>query len=417
MRRRMTAAALAPVLALALGACAGSTPEPAGGTGTELVWAARAGDNEVAGRIADAWNQAHPDTPVRIEELPSNADQQRQQFSLELSAEGDLFDVIGLDVIWAGEFAENGWIEPLPELGREAAEVHLPGPLESGRYQGEQWALPLFTGAGFLYYRTDLVDSPPPRTWQELRELGQRLQQQTGVPAYAGQGASYEGMVVNYLELLWSAGGDLFTPDQSGVVFGSTDAALRALEFMRESQASGFYHPGFTTMTEAEARPAFESGEAIFLRHWFGPYKQMSSPDSPVAGTFGAVPLPTFDGADTVSAVGGYNLAVSAFSDQKELAREFVRFATLDEGVQRTIAETGLPPAMESVYAQFPDNPAFQLLAQVLPHSRARPPVPEWNEISATMQTEIFAAYTGQKDPQAAIDTIRQKLQEVVDER
>ncbi len=224
-------------------------------------------------------------------------------------------------------------------------------------------------------------------------------------------------MVVNYLEYLWGAGGDLFNADQSEVLFGTTDAALRALEFMREAQASGFYHPGYTTMTEAEARPAFESGQAIFMRHWVSPYRQMAGPEGQIADKLGIAPLPTFDGADTVSAVGGYNLAVSAFSDQKDLAKEFIRFAALDEDVQRLIAETGLPPAMESVYAQFPDDPAFQLLARVLPHSRARPPVPQWNAISATMQTELFAAYTGQKEPQAAIDAIRQKLQEVVDDK
>jgi multiple sugar transport system substrate-binding protein len=418
MRRRMIAGLLVPAIAFGLAACAGSTPEQdAGAGGAGIVWAARAGDNEIAGKIAEAWNREHPDTPVRIEELPSNADQQRQQLTLELSAEGTLFDVVGLDVIWAGEFADNGWIEPLPELGREAEAVHLPGPLESGSYQGSQWALPLFTGAGFLYYRSDLLDVPPPRTWQELKEVGLRLSQETGIPAYAGQGASYEGMVVNYLEYLWSAGGDLFNDDQSAVVFGTTDAAMRALEFMRDAQADGFYHPGFTTMTEAEARPAFESGQAIFLRHWVGPYRTMAGEGSPVAETLGAAPLPTFDGTGTISAVGGYNLAVSAFSEQKELATEFVRFATLDEDVQRLVAETGLPPAMESIYAEFPDDPAFQLLAKVLPYARARPPVPEWNAISATMQTELFAAYTGQKEPQAAIDMIRKQLQEVVDGR
>lgn len=414
MNLRRGGAAVA-ALALLSTACAGSSPQA--DEAGELVWAARAGNNEYHQVIADAWNEANPDTPVTIEELPSQADQQRQQLTLELDAEGDAFDVVGLDVIWAGEFAENGWIVPLDDLGEEAAGASLPGPLESGQWQGQQWAMPLYTGAGFLYYRTDLVDQPP-ETWAELRESGMAIAEESGLHAFAAQGASYEGMVVNYLEYLWSAGGDLFNEDQSEVLFGSDGAALQALEFMRDAEADGLYAPGFNTMTEGESRPLFEGGDAVYLRHWAGPYDAFvaGGEGNEISEVFEIAPLPTFDGEGAISAVGGYNLAVNAYSENQELAKDFIRFATLDHETQSLLADINLPPALESVYADYSDQRIFEVLGEILPHARARPPMPEWNRISTTMQEEIFAGYTGQKDPQAAIDAVRAELEDIISE-
>lgn len=415
MRKKLRSAAFVAALATAATSCAGSDPE-AGEEGS-LVVAMREGDNNVAPILVEMWNEQNPDFPARLETLQGNADQVRQQLSLELDAEGDEFDVVGLDVIWTGEFAQNGWIENLSDLSDEALGASLPGPLASGRYQGEQWALPLLVGAGFLYYRTDLIDGEPPRTWDELVDVGLEVANGGSLHAYAAQGASYEGMVVNYLEYLWSAGGDLFNDDQSEVVFGNDDSAVRAIEFMKEAHDSGFYHPGFTTMTEAEARPAFESGEVAFMRHWVAPYLPMTeSEDSAVQETFDIAPLPTFSGEGSVSALGGLNLAVSAFSGEKEKAREFVVWATGDEEVQLMLTQNGIAPANEAIYShsELEGNRFFEVLGELLPHARPRPPVPEWNLISVTMQEEIFAAYTGQKEPQAAVDAIRAVLEDVV---
>lgn len=414
MRQSRTVVVIA-ALAMVGTACAGTDPGAA--DEGDLVIAVREGDNNVAPLIVEMWNEENPNFPATLEVLQGNADQVRQQLTLELDAEASEFDVVGLDVIWTGEFAKNGWIENLDDVREEAEAVSLPGPLSSGQYQGEQWALPLLVGAGFLYYRTDLVDEPP-TTWDELVDTGLAISEEHDVHAFAGQGASYEGMVVNYLEYLWSAGGDLFNEDQSEVLFGTDDSAMRALEFMRSAYEAGFYHPGYNTMTEGEARPAFESGEVAFMRHWVAPYLPMTtSEDSEVTDRFDIAPLPTFDGQGSVSALGGLNLAVSAFSSEKDKAREFIQFATGDEDVQLMLTDNGIAPANAPIYEHdaLAGNRFFEVLGELLPHARARPPVPEWNEISVTMQSEIFDAYTGQKDPQAAIDAIQEVLQGIVD--
>jgi multiple sugar transport system substrate-binding protein len=405
---------LAVGLAAALSACGG----PGGEAEEEqaLTWAIGAGGATATHEaVIDAWNEENPDVPVTLDLLPEDADGQRQQMSLELNAGGDQFDILAVDVVWTGEFAQNGWLESLEDVRGEVEGQLLQGPLESAQWNGELWAIPYNTNAGLLYYRTDLVDEPP-RTWDELKEVGLEVAEQEGISAFVAQGAQYEGMVVNYLEYLWGAGGDLFD-DDGNVVYGDDDAAVAAVEFMRESLDDGFYAPGFNTMQEEEARNEFQSGNAVFMRNW--PYVFPLASDeaeSEVAGDFAVAPLPSFDGESHPSSTGGFNLAVSAFSSNPEAARDFAVFAATSMDAQRALTEGGLVPVLEAMYDELADDPLLAVLGEALPDARPRPSVPRWNDISVEIQQEVFPAYNGQADAEQAVQAVRQLLEETVED-
>ena len=77
-------------------------------------------------------------TAIVYHKLPREADDQRQQLVRRLVAGDTALDIMGLDVTWTAEFAEAGWIEPLPDdvadrvraghAGGSAAHRHLGGP-------------------------------------------------------------------------------------------------------------------------------------------------------------------------------------------------------------------------------------------------------------------------------------------------
>src|SRR5690606_22320845 len=145
----------------------GGNGEVAEGEAIELVWALGGAEAQPGGVhqvITEMWNEQNPDVQVRIETLPEAADQQREQHALELQAGSSTFDVLGVDVIWTGEYAENEWLESLEDIRSEIEPVTLPGPFESALWGGELWAAPYNSNAGLLTYRTDLVDEPP-TTW------------------------------------------------------------------------------------------------------------------------------------------------------------------------------------------------------------------------------------------------------------
>src|SRR6476619_4637950 len=59
-------------------------------------------------RCSEESNGKYTITP---EFLPTDASQQREQLVRRLGAEDPSIDIVGMDVIWTGEFANAGWVE------------------------------------------------------------------------------------------------------------------------------------------------------------------------------------------------------------------------------------------------------------------------------------------------------------------
>lgn len=395
--------ALLVVAALVTVGCA-ADPDPGSG---ELVWAATA-PSEHADAIAARWNQLHPNGPrVRVETLP---DEQHQLMALELNAGLSELDILDVDVIWTAEFAQNGWLVDLEELRPDIEQASLPVAVQTAMWDGRLWAAPGTTDAGLLYYRKDLVKSPP-TTWEELKDIGFQVGAERGIAPFVADGAQHEGLVVQYLEYFWSAGGQVFDADDGSVLF-PCGPALRAAEFMKDAYREGFYAPGFNTMTLEDARETFQSGQAIFMRSWPYAYRRMNGPgadpNSQVVGNVGIAPLPTFAGSEPVTALGGHNLAVSRFSDDVPAATEFVQFVSTSRDVQRELAERySFAPTLNAIYDDMSGHPMVDLLATVLPKAKPRPATSEWATISEEMQQQIYAAYTGDPDPAPEINALR----------
>jgi multiple sugar transport system substrate-binding protein len=421
-RNSLTKWAVLVVAVMLIGAgCARDSGQSATG---DLVWAIGALEGEQARQIAGMWNEQRPAGPkVRVVELPESADDQRQLMAIEQNAGLSTIDILTLDVVWTGEFADKGWLADLADVAGEIERWSSRAPLESGTWNGTLWAAPFTTNVSFLYYRTDLVPEDfaenPPKTWEDLVTIAEDVMSTPGNPGglggFVGQGAQYEGFVVNYLEYLWGAGGNLFNAEGTKVLFDS-DSAEQAVGFMKNAQESGFYADGFDTMREGDALEWFGAGKAVFMRNWTFAYEELKK--SSVAGKVDMIPLPTFTGEGTTPALGGNNLAVSASSENVTTAKEFVKFASTNRDVQVYLARESRAPTMESIYTdpELSKDPVIALVGKVLPHARARPSTPEWSDISAEIQQELYPVYSAQGAPADAVDAIRACLERVVSE-
>jgi multiple sugar transport system substrate-binding protein len=378
----------------------------------ELVWVTGgiiAAYQDPSQDIAKRWNELHPTGPrVRVEALPQTADEQRRVLKLELGAGLRNFDIFDLDVDWTPEFAEHGWLVDLQDLRPDIERVSLPGPLRTAIWKGRLWAAPYATDAGILYYRSDLVDKPP-ITWEELIDIGRRVGERHGIAPFVADGKQYEGLVVQYLEYFWGLGGEVLDQDGQSVRFPQ-GPAVQAATFMRTAFLEGVYAPGFNTMDLEDARKTFQSGDAIFMRSWPYAYQQMNGgdTDSQIVGRVGIAPLPAFTGHRSIAALGGHHLAVSPFSRDIPAATEFVKFVSTSRDVQLGLArQHSRPPTLKVAYHDLTADPMVSLLAKVLPAAKSRPATPEWATISAEMQQQVFAVYTGDRDPEVAVDAVR----------
>src|SRR5690606_16697979 len=117
--------------------------------------------------LVDNWNKEHPKEKVTLAELPADPDAARNQLVQNAEIKSDEYSVLGLDVTWATEFAAKRYVVELPK-DQFDTKPFLPATVATGSYRGKLYAAPVFAGAGFLFYRTDLLKkagiAKPPRT-------------------------------------------------------------------------------------------------------------------------------------------------------------------------------------------------------------------------------------------------------------
>src|SRR5215218_4069924 len=417
-RLRLQLGLIGVVAALVLGACGG--PEEGGGGGAQgtgpFTFVVGKDTSGWTKKLIGDWNAAHPDQKASLLELPEAADAQRSAFVTNLQAKSDTYDVLGIDVIWTGEFAKSGWLLELDQ-SQFPLDKELKPAVDTAMFEDKLWAAPFRTNGGLLFYRKDILDKAgkqPPKTFDELKALCP-LAQQNNMGCYAGQFAKYKGLTVNFAEAVQAAGGEIMTDNGTKVALGAP--AVQGLSFLADGFKQGYIPKQAITFQEEPSRRDFMSGKLLFLRNWPYVYGQASESDpaNKVKGKFGAEQLIGFTGVGA-SSLGGLNFAVSAFSKKQKSAVEFTKFATSEENSKEMVGLTGNAPAWPSLY----DDPELVKKFGFLPTlkkgmdvAKPRPLTPYYQEVTTAIQTDAYAALQGQKSPDQAINDMTTKLNEI----
>jgi multiple sugar transport system substrate-binding protein len=351
--------------------------------------------------IAD-FERQNPGTKIVREVGPHSSTDFHDLVSQKLKNRDTAMDVFLMDVIWPAEFAAAGWALPLDRwfpIGEQ--NKFLKAPILANTYRGQIYGVPLFTDAALLYYRKDLLEKynfPPPATWAELvRQAKTILTHEKGshLTGFSGQFKQYEGLVCNMMEYIVGNGGALW--DEAAVK--STlhlPKAKEAVKFVRDQIVGEISHRGVLAYQEPESLALFTQGNAIFHRNW--PYAWEIAADpatSKIAGRVGTAPLPAFSGQRSVTALGGWQLAVSRFSRRPELAWKFVAFMTGREMQKRIALVMGRAPTRSELY-QDPEilskNPHFEFHFSNLMRAVPRPRTPVYIPLSNIMQRHFSSA-------------------------
>ena len=360
------------------------------------------------GTAIDLFKKENSRVTVKLVELPESADEQRRQLVQRLDAESDECDVLGVDVIWTAEFAAQNWLQDTSQIIEPRQDDFIPSTLETAEYEDKYWAVPYHTNAGFLYYRTDQVNQAP-ETWEDVYAAAG---ENNGI---VYQGAAYEGLTVNFLELLYSGGGSVLSDDGQEVTVNSPEGEA-ALAFMAQGIQDGAAPQANTTYMEEESRRAFENGNATFMRNW--PYAYALGKESKIADNFDITTFPSFEGGEPASVLGGINLGISAFSKNPDGAAAFIEFATGPEVQKTNFLESASPPATAAAYddPQVQDEYAFASdLKAAVEQGQARPVSPVYAQISEAIFTNVHDALQGNAEPQAALEKMTSDIEQALE--
>ncbi len=269
---------------------------------------------------------------VTVVPMPQSTSDQFGQYRLWLAANSADIDVYQTDVIWAPQLAEH--FVDLSEAAADLAPQHFPAIIESQTVNDRLVALPIYTDAPALYYRKDLLEKhgfSAPTTWEELTATAQAVQDaeraegNADLWGFVWQGNAYEGLTCNALEWVKSSGGGQIV-EADGSISINNPAAVAAIDLVA-SWVGSISPGGVLGYAEEEARGVWQIGNAVFMRNWPYAYALGNGADSVVAGKFDVVPLPTGQGHVTSAAtLGGWNVAVSKYSEHQEAATDLVLY-------------------------------------------------------------------------------------------
>jgi multiple sugar transport system substrate-binding protein len=405
LRYRAVGAALAVTAVAWLTGCGFSSEESGGGRSITLYGANEVGFPEA---IAACNRQARGRYRIRYVVLPRTADAQRELMARRLAAEDSDIDILTMDIPWTAEFAEAGWIrEWTGERRRRALAGRLEGPTRTVDYDGKLWATPFTTNGQLLFYRKDRVRRPP-RTWDEMIDMAERMNTSIEV-----QAARYEGLVVWINSLVASAGGRLID-EQGNPELG--EPTRRAAEIIKRLASSRAAPAGMSNNQEDQARQGFESGRSAFQVNYSFIYPAAAEVEG-FQDKIGWARWPRVD-PDEPSHVtlGGFNLAVSRYSDRPELAFEAAECMARPEQQATITGMGGLAPTTESLY----DDPRVKkalpfaaLMRETLDDGAPRPVSPGYADISLAIQKAFHPP--DQVDPDEVVSELRDTLEKAAE--
>ncbi|MGI5183715.1 ABC transporter substrate-binding protein [Dactylosporangium sp. CA-152071] len=400
MRLRTLACAVTATACLAAAAgctpSANTPPQSSGLSGRGPITFMTAADpSGGTDELVQAWNAAHPDEKVTLLEQSSTSDQAHTALAQNFQARSDRIDVARVNSVWTAEFAARGWIAEIPSGVMDTGGI-LPAPLAAGRFNGRTYAIPWFTDAGLLYYRTDLV-SAPPKTWADLKQAC-AIAKANNIGCYAGQFAKYDGLTVNVSEAVASSGGAVVDTTGTKATL-NTPEALDGVTFLVESFRNGTIPKAAITYQEEDSRKAFMNGELLFLRNWPYVYNLASKPGegNKVAGKVGMASIPGKTGPGR-PALGGWNLAISSYSTHQGTAADFVEFLVAAKQQRLLLTKLGLSPVLGELYKDaelLKQYPYLEGLAQALSTAVPLPQTPNWVGLSLAVQEAAYPVLQG----------------------
>mgnify|MGYP000986796115 FL=1 len=380
---------------------------------------------EISREAAARYMELHPDVKVTVLDTPDMVQDRLGLYLQFFEAQSSEVDVYQVDVIWPGDLAEH-FLDLYEYGGKEVADLHFPEIVENNTVDGKLVAIPWFTDAGLLYYRTDLLKEyglEPPTTWDELEAAAKKVQADERAKGnqdfwgYVWQGNAYEGLTCNALEWLASNdGGSIIEFD--GTISVNNPRAVEILE-----QAAGWVGtispPGVIGFAEEDARAMFQAGNALFMRNWPYCYSLGNGPDSAIAGKFDVSPLPAGDSGAGAATLGGWQLSVSKYSKHPEVAADVALFLASYEEQKIRAIQASMNPTIMSLYQDsdvLEASPFMGSLYDVFVNAVARPSTisaPRYNEVSTLFFNAVHSVLTGKSTADDALEELELDLQDL----
>ena len=333
------------------------------------------------------------------------------------------YDLITMDIVWAGQFAANGYTIDLNDLmKRDAKELDTadiyPKLTEAlGNYKGKQVAYPFAGYANVLAYRKDLFDAAglkAPETMEDLVAAAYKLtdpaKKQYGFVANGQKGPA---VAQDWMQYNAEMGGAIL--DKDGKPALNSEANIKSLTVYRDLFKKAA-PPGAADYDWGGREESFRQGIAATMQTWsVGAPGYYDPKTSKIVGKVDVALAPRGKGLPKIYGIGGWGMAINADAKdkQKEAAWTFIKWVTSPK-IQKEMNMLGAGSyirkstiADKELNAKYPFLP---VLNEVFENGDGdyRPRIPEYPEIQDILGTAVNSVLVGTVEPKAALDAAQE---------
>jgi multiple sugar transport system substrate-binding protein len=373
----------------------------------------------------DALNELetrHPGLEIEIKyiEFPGNESRLRILSSLGNKSSAD---IISVDQIWLGEFAEKGVLTDLSNYTQQwgRASEWYEANWDGGAYNDRIYGIWAWTDVRGIWYWKDLLNqsgvSPDSlKTWKEYIAAAMRINNTFDGKIIASVHLSGVDTAVDmWYPYLWMLGGAIVenrpghpTEDFYWYPSYNSSEGVRALEFVKDQVRTGikpqtkFFDTAFAQNKSFAVMLAGSWMPGEFPRQeWSGLEEKL--------GFIPMFPVPSA-GNDTATMMGGWLLSIPQSSKNKDLAWELITIALEPDRLAPWLERYGYLPTQIPIGEKVmrADNvtsfPYYAEMISMIPFGHNRPAIPEYPQIASHIKQALDDVYYGLKDPKLALD-------------
>jgi multiple sugar transport system substrate-binding protein len=396
------------VLAVAAAAAYGSTSSgarpragAASGASIEFAESGLGTEGQQTQAAIKAFEKANPSIKVKIDVLSPNSTTYLQQLQQRFIAGSGTPDVFESDVTYPAKFAQAGWVKPLTSLHPNMHQFFRTE-VAAGTYKGVSYAVPWFDNPEGVFYRTDLIKTPPTSPAQIVSDAKAAMKKDKSLKeGLAFEGAKYEGAITAFMTVDGAFGGHLTASSVN------TPGNVAALKWLHDAIYVNKIAPqAVTGWQEGNVQQEFTAGHAAFaINYPFVASVDASTKSSPAYRHTGYIPFPAATGGRPGSALGGEMLAINSKSSNAAAAWKLIQYLTSPAvEVKRAIA-TGDPPSLPSAYtsALYAKAPYFKAVKVLNGYAQPRPVSPKYLQISVDLQNAFSAVFANTSSARSAM--------------
>lgn len=340
-------------------------------------------------------------------------------------------DIVEIDGIWLGEFAQGGQVRPLDDVvGKDKIDSwdgwgEIPDAVEAlGKFENKRYGIPVGTDGRVLFFNKKLfqqVGLPAdwqPTSWDEITAAGVSLKSIPGVTPIqlnAGTAMTEATTMQGVLPLLVGTGAEI---NQDGKWQGATKNVKDVLDFYQQVYRGGLGDP----LLAQEAKGRDKSFE-LFAQNKIGIllesdyfWRSVVDPATGVAKmadrdtAVGWAKIPAMnpgagvDKQDFVSMSGGSIRVINPKTKYPQQAWELLQFMNSAAATKARLGDTAQVTQRDDVNAEvLKGDPMLSFIAEeVLPITRYRPGLADYPKVSSALQQATADIIAGKTADEAA---------------